>query len=93
MKKRGLSRSEIAYAVQWYIGESLARLACKVAKENEIQYVGFSGGVALNRIITKAIVDYVKQEKLTSLIHRSVPPGDAGVSIGQAVIGAANLND
>jgi hydrogenase maturation protein HypF len=93
MKKRGLSRSEIAYAVQWYIGESLARLACKVAKENEIQYVGFSGGVALNRIITKAIVDYVKQEKLTSLIHRSVPPGDAGVSIGQAVVGAANLND
>ena len=93
MKKRGLSRSEIAYAVQWYIGESLARIACKTAKENEIQYVGFSGGVALNKIITKAIVDYVNQEKLTPLIHRSVPPGDAGVSIGQAVVGAANLND
>jgi hydrogenase maturation protein HypF len=93
MKRRGFNRSEIAYAVQWYVGESLAHLACKTAKENQIQHVGFSGGVALNRVITKAIVDYVSQEGLTPLVHNNVPPGDGGVSIGQVVVGAAKLNN
>jgi hydrogenase maturation protein HypF len=62
-----------------------------VAKENQIQYVGFSGGVALNRIITKAMIDCVQKENLTALIHTNVPPGDGGISIGQVAIAGAKL--
>jgi hydrogenase maturation protein HypF len=93
LKEESVSKREIAYAAQWYLGESLAHIACRVAKENQIQHVGFSGGVALNRIITKAVIDHVHKEKLTPLIHANVPPGDGGISIGQVAIAGAKLAD
>ncbi|MFX1559162.1 MAG: carbamoyltransferase HypF [Promethearchaeota archaeon] len=93
LKEKSVNKQEIAYAAQWYLGDSLAYIACRVAEENQIQYVGFSGGVALNRIITKAVVNRINQEKLIPLIHNNVPPGDGGISIGQVVVAAANLTD
>jgi hydrogenase maturation protein HypF len=93
LKNKGVNRQEIAYTVQRYLGESLAHIACRVAKENQVQYVGFSGGVALNRIITKAVINHVNQEKLLPLIHKDVPPGDGGISIGQVGVAAAILGD
>ncbi len=86
-------KHEIAYAVQWYLGDALAHIACNVAKENQVKYVGFSGGVALNKIITKAVVARINEEKLTPLIHKNVPPGDGGISIGQVAVAAANLSE
>ena len=91
LKNKGVNRQEIAYAAQWYLGDSLAHIACGVAEENQVQHVGFSGGVALNRIITKAVVNRINQEKFIPLIHSNVPPGDGGISIGQVVVAAANL--
>jgi len=93
LKEKSVSKQEIAYAAQWYLGESLAYIACRVANENQVQHVGFSGGVALNRIITEAVIDYVNHEKLVPLIHNNVPPGDGGISIGQVVVAAAKLSD
>ncbi|MFW9833085.1 MAG: carbamoyltransferase HypF [Candidatus Thorarchaeota archaeon] len=93
LKKDGINRQKIAYAAQWYLGESLANIGSRVAKDNEIKYVGFSGGVALNRILTRAVINRLKKEKLVPLIHRFVPPGDGGVSIGQVAVAAAKLND
>jgi hydrogenase maturation protein HypF len=93
LREKGVNKQEIAYAAQWYLGESLAHVACGVANENQLQHIGFSGGVALNRIITKAVISRVNQEKLVPLIHSNVPPGDGGVSIGQVVIAAAKLSD
>jgi hydrogenase maturation protein HypF len=93
LKEESVSKHEIAYAAQWYLGESLAHIACRVAKDNQIQHVGFSGGVALNRITTKAVIDYVRKEKLTPLIHTNVPPGDGGISIGQVAVAGAKLAD
>jgi hydrogenase maturation protein HypF len=93
LKEKGVSKHELSYAAQRYLGESMAYIACTAAKENQISYIGFSGGVALNRIITKVVVDYIQQEKLTPLIHINVPPGDGGISIGQVVIAGAKLAD
>ena len=93
LKEESVSRREIAYAAQWYLGESLAHIACRVAKESQIPHIGFSGGVALNRITTKAVIDYVHKEKLTPLIHTNVPPGDGGISIGQVAVAGAKLTD
>ncbi|MHA2423421.1 MAG: carbamoyltransferase HypF [Candidatus Thorarchaeota archaeon] len=93
LKEKDVNKHEIAYAAQWYLGDSLAHIACRVAEENQIQHVGFSGGVALNRIITKAVIDHIDKRKLIPLIHSSVPPGDGGISIGQVAVAAANLNE
>ena len=91
LKKNGAKSVELAYAAQWYLGDSLAKMACDVAHSEGLDHVGFSGGVALNRIITKAIINHVTNEHLTPLIHRHIPPGDGGISSGQAVVAAAKL--
>jgi hydrogenase maturation protein HypF len=91
LRKKGINKHEIAYAAQWYLGSSLAEIACRAAIKNSVEYVGFSGGVALNRIITKAVVDRINQEGLKPLIHQNVPPGDGGISIGQVAVAGARL--
>jgi hydrogenase maturation protein HypF len=91
LKKDGSKPVELAYAAQWCLGESLAKIACDAAHNEKLDYVGFSGGVALNRIISKAIINHVTNEHLTPLIHRHIPPGDGGISSGQAVVAAAKL--
>jgi len=48
--------------------------------------VGFSGGVAINHILSKALRDGVEKMGLRFLEHRKVPPGDGGVSFGQSCI-------
>lgn len=87
-KKQGENQRDLAYSVQWHLGNALAEIACIAAEENQIDYVGFSGGVALNRIITKAVVQHVISRGLRPLIHRRVPPGDGGVSLGQVLVAA-----
>ena len=91
MRERGASRAELAYAAQWHLGESLAKIACDVAIDQEILHVGFSGGVALNRIVTASIQNQVRQYRLVPLFHSLVPPGDGGVSVGQVAAAAARL--
>lgn len=93
MQKKGINKHEIAYAAQWFLGSSLADIACRVAIAKGVEYVGFSGGVALNRIITKAVLNRIDQDKLHALIHNNVPPGDGGISIGQVAVAGAKLLD
>jgi len=91
LKRDGGKSVELAYAAQWYLGESLAKIACDAAHNEGLNYVGFSGGVALNRIVTKAIINHITNEHLTPLIHSHIPLGDGGISSGQAVVAAAKL--
>jgi len=93
LKSQGIPISQVAYASQWYLGEALSSLAVEVAIDKGVNHIGFSGGVALNRIITKAITSNVKSSGLIPLIHERVPPGDGGVSVGQVMVGASLLQN
>ncbi|MGY5852934.1 MAG: carbamoyltransferase HypF [Candidatus Thorarchaeota archaeon] len=92
MKKQGVPSPDLAFAAQRYLGLGLADIACTIAHERGAEYVGFSGGVALNRIITDAVVESILSNGLKPLIHRRVPPGDGGISIGQVGVGAVLLD-
>jgi hydrogenase maturation protein HypF len=91
MKNRGINRSELAYAAQWHLGKSLARIACDIAQEEDIFHIGFSGGVAINRIVTAAISKQVREYALVPVFHSLIPPGDAGISVGQVASTAARF--
>jgi hydrogenase maturation protein HypF len=91
LKKKGLNRPELAYAAQYSIGQGLAEIACDVAQNEGILHVGFSGGVAVNRIITRAVTDQIQNHNLTPILHSLIPPGDGGVSVGQVATAAARL--
>ena len=91
LKEKGLSRSELAYAAQQSIGQGLAETACEVARDEGILHVGFSGGVAVNKILTRAIANQVRKNNLVPILHSLVPPGDGGISVGQVATAAARL--
>ena len=91
LKEKGISRPELAYAAQHLIGEGLAEIACQVAQEEGILHVGFSGGVAVNHIITRSVAKHIQRTNLVPVLHSLVPPGDGGISVGQVATAAARL--
>jgi hydrogenase maturation protein HypF len=51
--------------------------------------VGITGGVFQNRLLTRLTVEELEARGVDALLHRVVPPNDGGLSVGQAMIGAA----
>lgn len=76
---------DLACSAQSYLAKSLAELAVQEARRLGIQKIGFSGGVANNEHITSLIRRTMEKNGFQFLVHRQVPPGDGGVSFGQAV--------
>lgn len=93
LKEKGLNRSELAYAAQQSIGQGLAEIACEIARDEDILHIGFSGGVAVNKILTRSIANHIRNNNLVPVLHSLVPPGDGGISVGQVATAAAKLTD
>ncbi len=83
--------NDIAATVQYKIGKALGEIAVELAERYGVQKILFTGGVAYNRLITEAIHQVVKKSKMAFLRHIKVPPGDGGISFGQAVYGKIKL--
>jgi hydrogenase maturation protein HypF len=79
--------ADLAFSAHVYLAKGLATLAIEKALENDVKVVGFSGGVASNEIFTRVMRETVEAAGLRFLVHEAVPPGDGGVSFGQAVFG------
>ncbi|MFZ1039241.1 MAG: carbamoyltransferase HypF [Candidatus Bathyarchaeia archaeon] len=79
------SKADLAYLAHAYLAKGLAELAIEKAAENSVRTVGFSGGVACNEIFTLTMRRIVETAGLRFLVHEAVPPGDGGLSFGQAV--------
>lgn len=58
-------------------------------KDGKIPYVGISGGVAYNLPIVRAFVDSCHEQNAFPVLHSRVPPGDGGISTGQAALGGS----
>jgi len=82
---------DLALASHSALGQALAEAASNIAEQRSLDYVGFTGGVAYNKILTKTIRQIIEDNGLRFLTHQNVPPGDAGISVGQAYIVRANI--
>ena len=81
------SVADLAYSAHAYLARGLASLAVEKALENGVKAVGFSGGAACNQILAGIMRRTVEAAGLKFLVHNAVPPGDGGVSFGQAAVG------
>jgi hydrogenase maturation protein HypF len=86
-KRKSLRAQDLAYSVHRYLAEGLALLAVEKARQNGVDAVGFSGGAACNEILTSIMHGIVERSGLRFFVHEAVPPGDGGISFGQAVTG------
>ncbi|MFB6162228.1 MAG: carbamoyltransferase HypF [Halococcoides sp.] len=82
----------LAATVQDGLARGLARIAIEAARDRGHDHVGLTGGVALNDAIHRAVRDEVATAGLEFVAHDRVPPGDAGLSYGQAVVATARAN-
>jgi hydrogenase maturation protein HypF len=80
------SVQELAYSAHVYLAKGLAELAVKQAQQEGTKNVGFTGGAACNQILAQTIRAAVEAAGLNFYVHEQVPPGDGGVSFGQAVV-------
>ncbi len=84
-------RGELASALQGALAEGLSEMALRATEEHGLGTVGFSGGVAYNEMINGIIRNRFEERGLRFIRHRQAPPGDGGVSLGQAIV--ASLKD
>ncbi|MFW9780435.1 MAG: carbamoyltransferase HypF, partial [Candidatus Heimdallarchaeota archaeon] len=83
------SKSELAWHIQEFIGWSFAQAMINQIQLEGIEIAGFSGGVAYNDLITNSLINTLQNSDLRLkriLLHRNLPPGDGGISGGQAVL-------
>jgi len=78
------SEADLACSAHTYMAKGLAALAVEKALENDVKTVGFSGGVACNEILALTMRRIVEAHGLRFLVHKVIPPGDGGTSLGQA---------
>ena len=81
------SKTDLAYSAHAYLARGLATLAIENVVKNDVKAIGFSGGAACNGILASIMRKTVKDAGLQFVVHSAVPPGDGGVSFGQAVVG------
>ncbi len=89
--RNSMQVSDLALSAQSYLARSLAELAVECAISEGIDAVGFTGGVACNSYVTNMIREKVEKSGLNFLSHDRVPPGDGGVSLGQAIVATNSL--
>jgi hydrogenase maturation protein HypF len=85
--KDKLSKSDLAYSVHAYLAENLAESAIEQAKETGYKNIGFTGGAACNQLLSQIMRKKIEASGLKFIVHETVPPGDGGISFGQAVVG------
>ncbi len=83
---QGEKPADIAFAVHYELANQFADVAIDYAKNNSINKIGFSGGVAYNDIIVKQLNERISNEKLEFLLHKNLPCGDGCISSGQAIV-------
>ncbi len=90
-QKEGQSPGLIALLFQQSLALGLARLASHAAKAHGLELLGLSGGVMQNPLFAQILVEALSGFGLKVLEHQELPPGDGGLSLGQAYFGQRML--
>jgi hydrogenase maturation protein HypF len=82
-----------ALAARFHAGLAVATVeaACRAASTRSVDVVVLSGGVFLNRRLLALVERGLSERGLRVLVPRRLPPGDGGISFGQAAVAAAQL--
>jgi hydrogenase maturation protein HypF len=78
----------LAFSAQEYIARAFAEQAIALSEEFGVKNVGISGGCALNSHMVSRLAEIFERNGLRFYQHKQIPPGDGGLSFGQAVTAA-----
>jgi hydrogenase maturation protein HypF len=89
----GFSREYIGYYIHMALADGLSKIAIKNADSLGIEYIGLTGGVSYNKLISERIKDNIEKEGFKFLYHSRIPNGDGGISFGQSIGYILNNSD
>ena len=84
-------KEDIAYSIVYNVLKEMVCSASETADASGNKAIGLTGGVSYNGPITKMFSDLVASTDHTAVLHKDVPNGDGGVSVGQAAIALRKL--
>jgi len=87
-RRIGSRDPELALAVHRAVAEAAGTMLTYGAARTGVRTVALTGGVFQNRILTRLLIDRLHHEGLGAVVHRSVPPNDGGISVGQVYAAA-----
>jgi hydrogenase maturation protein HypF len=90
--RAGVPAEVVAARFHAAVAELVVMLAQRARSTHAVDTVALSGGVFLNAVLTTACVRGLDAAGFRVLRHRLVPPSDAGLALGQVVVGA-RIND
>jgi hydrogenase maturation protein HypF len=86
---RGVPAGAVAARFHRGLADGLVALVERAAAGSGLSTVALSGGVVQNVVLVTLLTDRLAAGGFTVLTHSRVPPNDAGISLGQAVVAAA----
>ena len=84
LRRAGVPVPDLARRFHLGLTEGLAELALSGARRCGVRTVALSGGVFHNRTIALLLPEALARRGLVPLTHYALPPGDGGLSYGQA---------
>ncbi len=84
----GVDRAVIAARFHRAVADLVTACARTVGSRAGLNTVALSGGVFLNVVLTELCRAALDDVGFRVLAHRQVPPSDAGIALGQLVVGA-----
>ncbi len=87
-RDRGVPSVRLARRFHATVAALIQEACCKLRERTEINEVALSGGVFHNRILLTESTKLLTDAGFSVLTNRAVPPGDGGISLGQAYVGA-----
>jgi hydrogenase maturation protein HypF len=91
-RARGTAVDVLARAFHVGLAEATAELAARLASRHGLDTVALTGGVFQNVLLTDLLAADLRRAGLRVLLHDRLPPNDGSISVGQAAVAAARLN-
>lgn len=83
--------ADIARRFHAGLAQVLVELAEKIREQSQLNHVCLSGGCFQNLLLFDLLREGLHAKSFEVYFHSEVPPGDGGISLGQALIAASRL--